>query len=108
MEEIKKGKITIKKNGNYYFRDMGDYFYMPEEAVNELKGKMTYEDAIVCFFNSILDNKRLNDKIDKAIEYIEKCLKQTPTENREKADESLDIEYKYILNLLKGVSECRK
>lgn len=38
MEEIKKGKITIKKNGNYYFRDMGDYFYMPEEAVNELKG----------------------------------------------------------------------
>lgn len=28
-------------------------------------------------------------------------IKQTPTENREKADDRLDIEYKYILDILK-------
>ncbi len=45
--------------------------------------------------------KKQKETIDKAIEYIEKCLKQTPTENREKADDRLDIEYKYILDILK-------
>ena len=49
------------------------------------------------------ENKQLKDKIDKAIEYIEKCLKQTPTENRTKTDDTLDIEYEYILKILKEV-----
>ena len=52
-----------------------------------------------------LDNDKQKEVIDKAIEYIEKCLKQTPTENREKADDRLDIEYKYILDILKEVSK---
>lgn len=43
--------------------------------------------------------------MDKVIEYIEKCLEQTPTENREKTDDILDMEYKYILDILKEVSK---
>ncbi|MDY3777661.1 MAG: hypothetical protein SOZ53_02225 [Candidatus Onthovivens sp.] len=43
------------------------------------------------------------ERIDKAIEYIEKCLKQTPIENRTKNDDTLDIEYEYILGILKEV-----
>lgn len=49
------------------------------------------------------ENKQLKDKIDKAIEYLEKCLKQTPIENRTKTDDTLDIEYEYILKILKEV-----
>ena len=48
-------------------------------------------------------NKKYKEVIDKAIEYIEKCLKQTPIENRTKTDDILDIEYEYILEILKGV-----
>ena len=54
--------------------------------------------------NKILqENKKYKEVIDKAIEYIEKCLKQTPTENRTKTDDTLDIEYEYILGILKEV-----
>ena len=49
------------------------------------------------------ENKKYKEVIDKAIEYIEKCLKQTPIENRTKTDDTLDIEYEYILKILKGV-----
>ena len=48
-------------------------------------------------------NQKYKEVIDKAIEYIEKCLKQTPTENRTKTDDTLDIEYEYILKILKEV-----
>ena len=48
-------------------------------------------------------NKKYKEVINKAIEYIEKCLKQTPIENRTKTDDILDIEYEYILGILKGV-----
>lgn len=48
-------------------------------------------------------NQKYKEVIDKAIEYIEKCLKQTPTENRTKTDDTLDIEYEYILGILKEV-----
>ena len=47
--------------------------------------------------------KKQKEVIEKAIEYIEKCLKQTPIENRTKTDDTLDIEYEYILGILKGV-----
>ena len=47
------------------------------------------------------ENKKYKGVIDKAIEYIEKCLKQTPIENRTKTDDTLDIEYEYILKILK-------
>ena len=47
--------------------------------------------------------KKQKEVIDKAIEYIEKCLKQTPIENRTKTDDTLDIEYEYILKILKEV-----
>ena len=47
--------------------------------------------------------KKQKEVIDKAIKYIEKCLKQTPTENRTKTDDTLDIEYEYILGILKEV-----
>ena len=47
--------------------------------------------------------KKQKEVIDKAIKYIEKCLKQTPIENRTKTDDILDIEYEYILGILKGV-----
>lgn len=46
--------------------------------------------------------QKQKEAIDKAIKYIEKCLEQTPTENREKTDDILDMEYKYILDILKG------
>ena len=49
------------------------------------------------------ENYKLQKVIDKAIEYIEKCLKQTPIENRTKTDDTLDIEYEYILKILKEV-----
>ena len=48
------------------------------------------------------ENKKYKEVIDKAIEYIEKCLKQTPIENRTKTDDTLDIEYEYILGILRG------
>ena len=49
------------------------------------------------------ENKKYKEVIDKSIEYIEKCLKQTPIENRTKTDDTLDIEYEYILKILKEV-----
>ena len=49
------------------------------------------------------ENKKYKEVIDKAMEYIEKCLKQTPIENRTKTDDTLDIEYEYILKILKEV-----
>ena len=49
------------------------------------------------------ESKKQKKAIDKAIEYIEKCLKQTPTENRTKTDDTLDIKYEYILGILKEV-----
>ena len=49
------------------------------------------------------ENKKYKEVIDKAIEYIEKCLKQTPIENRTKNDDILDFEYEYILGILKEV-----
>lgn len=49
------------------------------------------------------ERDKYKEVIDKAIEYIEKCLKQTPTENRTKTDDTLDIEYEYILGILKEV-----
>ena len=49
------------------------------------------------------ENQKYKEVIDKAIEYIEKCLKQTPIENRTKTDDTLDIEYEYILGILKEV-----
>ena len=49
------------------------------------------------------ENKKYKKVIDKAIEYIENCLKQTPIENRTKNDDILDIEYEYILGILKEV-----
>lgn len=48
-------------------------------------------------------NQKYKEVFDKAIGYIEKCLKQTPTENRTKTDDTLDIEYEYILGILKEV-----
>ena len=47
--------------------------------------------------------KKQKEVIEKAMEYIEKCLKQTPIENRTKTDDTLDIEYEYILKILKEV-----
>ena len=47
--------------------------------------------------------KQQKEVIEKAMEYIEKCLKQTPIENRTKTDDTLDIEYEYILKILKEV-----
>ena len=59
------------------------------------------------FYNDVEDlakeNQELKEVIDKAIKYIEKCLKQTPIENRTKTDDILDIEYEYILDILKEV-----
>ena len=49
------------------------------------------------------ENKKYKEVINKSIEYIEKCLKQTPIENRTKTDDTLDIEYEYILKILKEV-----
>lgn len=49
----------------------------------------------------IYENYILSQVINEAIEYVEKCLKQTPTENRTKTDDTLDIEYEYILKILK-------
>ena len=49
------------------------------------------------------ENKKYKEVFEKAIKYIEKCLKQTPIENRTKTDDILDIEYEYILKILKEV-----
>ena len=49
------------------------------------------------------ENKKYKEVIEKAIEYIEECLKQTPIENRTKTDDILDIEYEYILKILNEV-----
>lgn len=65
-------------------------------AVDRFKKVPTYDELLK-------ENKKYKELIDKAIEYIEKCLKQTPTENRTKTDDILDIEYEYILGILKEV-----
>lgn len=55
------------------------------------------DEAVLEIVKYLISRTDMNDK------YLneEKCLKQTPTENREKADDRLDIEYKYILDILK-------
>lgn len=68
--------------------------------------KLTKEEKMIQelydnYLELLIEYRKQKETIDKAIEYIEKCLKQTPTENREKADDRLDIEYKYILDILK-------
>lgn len=80
--------------------DIEDY----EKYIDELRLHGTRELAEE-IYKLEQQTKEQKETIDKAIEYIEKCLKQTPTENREKADDRLDIEYEYILNILKEVSK---
>ena len=70
-----------------------------EKYIDELKLHGTRELAEE-IYNLEQQVKKQQEVIDKAIEYIEKCLKQTLTENREKVDDRLDIEYKYILDIL--------
>lgn len=71
------------KNVNKEVLDKGQYIVPLKKGELQIK----YAEALV--------------KIDKVIEYIEKCLEQTPTENREKTDDILDMEYRYILDILK-------
>lgn len=69
--------------------------------VNDLRSAIDTFKKVPDYGELLKQVKKQKEVIDKAIEYIEKCLKQTPTENREKADDRLDIEYKYILDILK-------
>ena len=64
---------------------------------------MNVNDLIKHLFEIQQENKKYKKVIDKAIEYIEKCLKQAPIENRTKNDDILDFEYEYILGILKEV-----
>ena len=68
-----------------------------EEQVNNINKIRDY------IINLQQENKKYKKVIDKAIEYVEKCLKQTTTENRTKNDDILDFEYEYILGILKEV-----
>lgn len=86
--------IEKEKRGNKNM-DIEDY----EKYIDELRLHGTRELAEE-IYKLEQQTKEQKETIDKAIEYIEKCLKQTPTENREKADDRLDIEYKYILDIL--------
>ena len=71
--------------------------------VSSKKAIYLIDDLIKHLFEMQQENKKYKKVIDKAIEYIEYCLKQTPIENRTKTDDTLDIEYEYILGILKGV-----
>ena len=71
--------------------------------VSSKKAIYLIDDLIKHLFELQQENKKYKEVIDKAIEYLEKCLKQTPIENRTKTDDTLDIEYEYILKILKEV-----
>ena len=72
-----------------------------KNALNELVG---YYDGLKQGIEQLQqENKKYKKVIDKAIGYIENCLKQTPIENRTKNDDILDFEYEYILGILKEV-----
>lgn len=69
--------------------------------VSSKKAIYLIDDLIKHLFELQQENKKYKEVIDKAIEYIEKSLKQTPIENRTKNDDILDFEYEYILGILK-------
>ena len=71
--------------------------------VSSKKAIYLIDDLIKHLFEIQQENKKYKKVIDKAIEYIEKCLKQTPIKNRTKNDDILDFEYEYILGILKEV-----
>ena len=71
--------------------------------VSSKKAIYLIDDLIKHLFEIQQENKKYKKVIDKAIEYIENCLKQTPIENRTKNDDILDFEYEYILGILKEV-----
>ena len=71
--------------------------------VSSKKAIYLIDDLIKHLFEIQQENKKYKKVIDKAIGYIENCLKQTPIENRTKNDDILDFEYEYILGILKEV-----
>ena len=77
-----------------YYIQGSDHYLIPKDIFDELYDEMN---------NWKQDAQKYKEVIDKTKEYIEKCLKQTPIENRTKTDDTLDIEYEYILGILKEV-----
>lgn len=77
-----------------YYIQGSDHYLIPKDIFDELYDEMN---------NWKQDSQKYKEVIDKTKEYIEKCLKQTPIENRTKTDDTLDIEYEYILGILKEV-----
>lgn len=69
--------------------------------VNDLRSAIDTFKKVPDYGELLKQVRKQKEVIDKAIKYIEKCLEQTPTENREKTDDILDMEYKYILDILK-------
>ena len=83
------------------FKDTDDLELALE--VSSKKAIYLIDDLIKYLIELQQENKKYKKVIDKAIVYIENCLKQTPIENRTKNDDILDFEYEYILGILKEV-----
>lgn len=61
-----KEKSVIELNGKYCFKDYENSLCMSVEMIGDMKKKMTYEEAIMCFANAIIENQQLKEVIDKA------------------------------------------
>ena len=98
-EKIRKA-IECPQFGNTRYGEWGALNLEKRKYIKRLLDELDSADN--CVKRLYLKNKKKKEVINKAIEYIEECLKQTPIENRKKVDDRLDIEYKYILDILKG------
>ena len=96
-------KLIIKVNDYYAFRDHEDNLHIPEEMMKELKAKMNYEEAIMCFMDVLLDLENKENRIDKAIEYIERVMTIIKEQPRTDIDDFWILEKLQIfLDILKG------
>ena len=90
-------KLIIKVNDYYAFRDHEDNLHIPEEMMKELKAKMNYEEAIMCFMDVLLDLENKENRIDKAIEYCNNGIKEYITD-----DGFVEEVLQDVLDILKG------
>lgn len=100
---MKEDTLIIKKDDMYAFRDYENNLNIPVEMVEKLKQEMNYEEAIMCFVNSLVDVEhkskeieRLNNTINKAIEYTDSCIFDY------EENTMIGEDFKIIKNILKG------
>lgn len=95
-------KLVIKTNDGYVFRDHEDNMHIPEEMMKELKNKMSYEEAIMCFMDTLIDLEYRQSRIDKAIDYINNHQLVFQDSTKKEINEWFRTYYKELLDILKG------